>query len=42
MDEINRLERLGVNSVLGMALYTGKLNFDELVKLSKEFSNKTK
>jgi len=28
MDEIKRLERLGVNSVLGMALYAGKITLD--------------
>ena len=42
INEILSLEKMNVNSALGMALYTGKLNFDELVKLSKEFNNKTK
>ncbi|MBW2990025.1 1-(5-phosphoribosyl)-5-[(5-phosphoribosylamino)methylideneamino] imidazole-4-carboxamide isomerase [Candidatus Woesearchaeota archaeon] len=38
MDEIKRLERIGVNSVLGMALYTGKIKLD-YSKEHKHLSN---
>ncbi len=38
IEEIKYLEKIKINSALGMALYTGKLNFDELVKLNAEFT----
>ena len=35
LEEIKQLEKLGVNSVLGMALYTGKLKIKDLRKIAK-------
>lgn len=33
LDEIRELQRLGIHAALGMAIYTGRLNLDELAKL---------
>ena len=35
IDEISQLEKLGINSALGMSLYTGKINFAQLVDILK-------
>ena len=32
LEEIKRLEEIGVNSVVGMAYYTGRITMDELLK----------
>ena len=36
IEEIKKLERLGVNSVLGMAVYTGRIKLEELKGFKKE------
>jgi phosphoribosylformimino-5-aminoimidazole carboxamide ribotide isomerase len=33
IDEIRALQQLGIHAALGMAIYTGRLNLDELAKL---------
>jgi len=33
IEEIRELERIGIHSALGMAIYTGRLNLDELARL---------
>ncbi len=33
IDEIRELQQLGIHAALGMAIYTGRLNLDELAKL---------
>jgi phosphoribosylformimino-5-aminoimidazole carboxamide ribotide isomerase len=33
IDEIRELHKLGIHAALGMAIYTGRLNLDELAKL---------
>jgi phosphoribosylformimino-5-aminoimidazole carboxamide ribotide isomerase len=35
ISEIKKLENIGVNSVLGMAYYTGKIKMSELIRLKK-------
>jgi phosphoribosylformimino-5-aminoimidazole carboxamide ribonucleotide (ProFAR) isomerase len=35
LDEIRELQRLGIHSALGMAVYTGKLSLEELAELAK-------
>ena len=34
IDEIRELHRLGIHAALGMAIYTGRLNLDELALLN--------
>jgi phosphoribosylformimino-5-aminoimidazole carboxamide ribotide isomerase len=34
IEEITELQRLGINAALGMAIYTGRLNLDELALLN--------
>ena len=36
IEEVRKLEEMGVNSVIGMAYYTGKISMDELIKLKGE------
>ncbi|MEK6808763.1 MAG: HisA/HisF-related TIM barrel protein, partial [Nanoarchaeota archaeon] len=36
INEIEELERLGINSALGMSLYTGKIKFEELVDFNNQ------
>jgi len=38
MEEIRELAALGVHAALGMAIYTGRLNLDELAALEREVS----
>jgi phosphoribosylformimino-5-aminoimidazole carboxamide ribonucleotide (ProFAR) isomerase len=34
IDEIRELERMGIHSALGMAIYTGRLDLSELAELN--------
>ena len=34
LDEIRELQQLGIHAALGMSIYTGRLNLDELAKLN--------
>ncbi len=34
IEEIQELHKLGIHSALGMAIYTGRLNLDELAALN--------
>ena len=36
INEIRELEKMKINSALGMSLYTGKINFQDLVELNNE------
>ena len=38
LDEIEALNELGIHSALGMAVYTGRLDLDELAKLNQKLS----
>ncbi len=35
LDEIRELERLGIHAALGMAIYTGRLDLDELARIGR-------
>jgi phosphoribosylformimino-5-aminoimidazole carboxamide ribonucleotide (ProFAR) isomerase len=41
LEEIASLAKDGISSVLGMALYTGKINFNELLSFSKDHIQRT-
>jgi len=36
LEEIRELAKMGVHAALGMAIYTGKLDLDELVKFNEQ------
>jgi phosphoribosylformimino-5-aminoimidazole carboxamide ribonucleotide (ProFAR) isomerase len=35
IDEIRELQAMGIHAALGMAIYTGRLNLDELARLNR-------